>query len=584
MTRSKVMNSSKRVTSRSVVLVVLMLAALVVPLTATAQADQPCEVFPETDQESCGLFLSYWEANGGLPVFGRPLTGQFSELSADTLTQHDVQYYERERFEHHPENEGTPYVILLGRLGVNVLEAGGIDWMTLPKANPTEAHYMAATGQAVAPEFWEYWSGHGLDLGDDGVSFRESLALFGYPVSSPEIETNGDGDTVLTQWYERARFELHGDAVLLGRLGAEVNDDDGHFSIRVQAEMDAILRKNYEAYELPTGALVSVTAEGLGEWVGNLGVADPTTGAVYTDETHHRIGSVTKTFIGTLVLQLAEQGLVDLDDTVDQWFEGVAYGDRITVRMLLNMSSGIANYTENEDMWHQHLVEPEKIWTPEELLAYGFEAPPLFDPGARYYYSNTNTIMLGLILEAATGQDVRSLLQTQILDPLGLTHTSFPADDDTSLPAPYAEGITRNVYTGEILDATNWNPSWGWTAGQMISTQEDMRVWVRALALGELLTPEMQAERLTWVPKIPDMDLDIGYGLGMERAFGWLGHGGHIDGYNTMVTYRPDLNAAMLVFLNSDTFPEGVQPPATAIFLELLMLLNREYPLPPASD
>ena len=577
------MNSSRRVTSRSVVLVALMLAALAMPLTATAQADQPCEAFPETTLEICGLFLSYWETNGGLPVFGLPLTAEFSELSADTLTPHDVQYYERERFEHHPENDGTPYAILLGRLGVNVLDAGGIEWMTLPKADSTDPHYTAATGQAIAPEFWAYWSGHGLDLGDAGVSFRESLALFGYPVTPAQVETNPDGDTVLTQWFERARFELHGDEVLLGRLSAEVNDE-GHLSIRVQAEMDAILRKNFDAYELPTGAFVSVTAEGLGEWVGNLGVADPATGAVYTDQTHHRIASVTKTFNGTLVLQLVEQGLVDLDTTVDMWFEGVTYGDRITVRMLLNMSSGIANYTENDDFWHQHLADPERIWTPEELLAYGFGAPPLFEPGARYYYSNTNYIMLGLIIEAVTGQDVRSLMQERIFNPLGLTHTSFPADDDTSLPEPYAVGITRNVFTGELFDATNWNPTLGGAAGQIISTQADMRVWARVVAMGELLSPEMQAERLTVVPANPDLDIDVGYGLGIERIFGWLGHGGHTDGYNTIVSYRPDLQAAIVVFLNSDTFPYDVQPPATQIFLDIALLLNREYPLPPASN
>lgn len=562
-------------------LLLLLVGAMAVPLTAAAQADPFCEQFPETGQESCDAFLSFWEHNGGLLVFGMPVTSEFSELSADTLTQHDVQYYERERFEHHPEHAGTPYAMLLGRLGVNMLEANGIDWMTLPKANPSELHYMDATGQAIAPEFWSYWSSHGLDFGDEGISFRESLALFGYPISLPSMETNADGDTVLTQWFERARFELHGDTVLLGRLGSEVNVSDGQFAIRVQLEMDAVMRMVNANFE-STGWLASVQIPGVGEWVGNVGVSDDTTGARYSDTTFQRVGSITKTFIGTLILQLVDQGLLSLDDTADQWFEGVPNGDRITVRMLLNMSSGIVNYTDFDDFWLTLYANPEKVWTSEELLAYGFNAPPLFDPGARYYYDNTNTIMLGLILEDITGQDVRTLLQEQILDPLGLTHTSFPANEDTAIPEFHPRGMTRNLFTRELLDATSWNPSWAWAAGQMISTQADLAVWVRALATGELLSPELQAERLVLVDINPGL---AGYGLGIMNFVGWLGHQGDLPGYNSEAWYRPDLDATLLVFTNSDIKAESGLGPASAVFNEIAgAILNREYPLPTAEE
>jgi hypothetical protein len=103
----------------------------------------------------------------------------------------------------------------------------GRDWMDFPTADPGAQHYFAATGHAIAPEFWEYWSSHGLDYGDPGVSFRESLLLFGYPISEATMETNPNGDTVLTQWFERARFEYHLDnpdphKVQLGHLGAEL--------------------------------------------------------------------------------------------------------------------------------------------------------------------------------------------------------------------------------------------------------------------------------------------------------------------------------------------------------------------------
>lgn len=121
----------------------------------------------------------------------------------------------------------TPYEVLLGRLGAEALQRVGRDWQLEPKASPTTPHYFAATGHAVAEQFWPYWRNHGLELGDPGMSEREALALFGYPITEPKLETNSSGDTVLTQWFERARFEYHPNnpaeyRVLLGRLSADM--------------------------------------------------------------------------------------------------------------------------------------------------------------------------------------------------------------------------------------------------------------------------------------------------------------------------------------------------------------------------
>jgi D-alanyl-D-alanine carboxypeptidase len=561
-------------------LLVGLLAMLSMVGIAGAQPVDDCNV-PESGEPICGEFLAYWESNGGLPVFGYALTESFVELSSDTLLDYEVQYYERERFELHPENVGTPYVILLGRLGVDVLTANGIDWMTLPQANPSDAHYMDATGQAIAQEFWGYWSSHGLDFGDEGVSFRESLALFGYPVTPAEIETNADGDTVLTQWYERARFELHADdTVLLGRLGAEVNDADGQFAIRVQLEMDAVLRKAFGEYE-SHGTMVGVWSSDHGEWVGNLGVANPDTEAPYTGETHHRIGSLTKTFTATLILQLVDQGMLSLDDTVDQWFDGVTYGDRITIRQMLDMTSGIASYTLDSNWVAEYFADPTRIWQPQELVDAAISLPPSFEPGTGWEYSNSNYVMLGLIVEAVTGADIRVALHELILDPLGLAQTSFPAQDDATIPAPYARGDTQQGQpAGVTADATHWSPTFAWTAGQLISTIDDMRIWARALAGGELLTPETQAERLTWVT-LPPNSAEKAYGLGIVYEQGWLGHEGELPGYNTGVYHRPDLDASLIIFTNSDIPNADGVSPAAAVYLPIIEILNREYPLPP---
>ncbi len=175
-----------------------------------------------------GSFRSYWTRNGGVSVFGYPLTEAFGELNSDTGQPYSVQYLERQRYELHPELRGTPYEVLLGRLGVEMLQRQGRDWTTFEKAAPATPHYFAETGHAIAPQFWEYWRSHGLQLDEQpSITAQESLALFGYPISEPQIETNSSGDRVLTQWFERARFEYHPHnpepyQVLLGRLAAEL--------------------------------------------------------------------------------------------------------------------------------------------------------------------------------------------------------------------------------------------------------------------------------------------------------------------------------------------------------------------------
>ena len=205
----------------------LLLLSGVGVLAGPVEPDPDCEFFTETGHNLCEPFQAYWGDNGGLPVFGYPVTEAENEMNLDLGQEFLTQYFERERMEHHPDNAGTPYEVLLGRLGNEVLLEMDRDWTTFPQADPSAEHYFAETGHAIGAEFWEYWSSHGLDLGDDGVSFAESLALFGFPISEPAMETNSSGDTVLTQWFERARFEHHPDnpeefQVLLGLLGNEI--------------------------------------------------------------------------------------------------------------------------------------------------------------------------------------------------------------------------------------------------------------------------------------------------------------------------------------------------------------------------
>ncbi len=189
-----------------------------------AAASDP-RLFPETGWRVGGRLLTFWDASGGLPVFGLPLG-----LAAQTATaegSYVAQIFERERLELHPELQ-PPYDVLLGRLGDDLLRRAGRNWRDEGEGQQLAGacRQFAQTGRSVCGLFLDYWRSHGLEIGDPGVSDRASLALFGLPLTAPRMETNSSGDRVLTQWFERARFEFHPNnpdpyKVLLGRLGAE---------------------------------------------------------------------------------------------------------------------------------------------------------------------------------------------------------------------------------------------------------------------------------------------------------------------------------------------------------------------------
>lgn len=262
------------------------------------------------------------------------------------------------------------------------------------------------------------------------------------------------------------------------------------------------------------GAVVAVRGP-RGTWTKAYGVADKATNAPMTTDGYQRIGSVTKTFIGTLLLQLADDGKLSLDDPIDKYVPGVPNGATVTLRSLANMTSGVASYTLDEGWQKTFFGEPFKVWTPDELLRIGLALPPRFPPGSAFDYSNTNTILLGKVIEKQAGQDLATVLRTRILEPLRLTATSFPGPSPV-LPDPHPRGYTLQGNTAtpdKPVDATDWNPSWGWAAGEMISRVDDLLTYGRAMGTGQgLLPPATQAQRLTSFPG------PAGYGCSTTRS------------------------------------------------------------------
>jgi hypothetical protein len=208
-------------------LLFLTLIFLVIPPAALAQSEKIC--FSEVPNCVEGRFAEYWRQNGGLAVFGLPIgPARQEQVGGGTYL---AQTFERNRFELHTEN-ARPYDVLLGRLGDERLRQLGREWQRLPKGQPKSGcQFFDTSGHTLCEPFLSYWRAQGLEFdGQGGTSAAESLALFGLPLAEPQMETNSSGDNVLTQWFERARFEHHprnpaAYQVLLGRLGAETTND-----------------------------------------------------------------------------------------------------------------------------------------------------------------------------------------------------------------------------------------------------------------------------------------------------------------------------------------------------------------------
>lgn len=323
---------------------------------------------------------------------------------------------------------------------------------------------------------------------------------------------------------------------------------------RRDAALTASIRKALATTAAP-GAIVGVWQEGRRPYVKTFGVRNTTTRTPMRRNLHMRIGSETKTFTVTALLQLVEQGKVTLDDPIAKYVPGVNRGDRITLRHLATMRSGLVNYTVTEAFDKALIADPFREWTPPQLLALAIKRPLLFAPGASLQYSNTNTILLGLVVEQVSGEPLGEYIRRHITEPLGMTRTSFPATP--ALPRPHAQGYTKPVPDGKVVNATNWNPTWTWAAGQMVSTLDDLRIWAPRLATGRgLLSARTQRTRLASVSSGGALD----YGIGMFNVRGWIGHNGSLPGYQTLALYRPRTRTTIVALMNADVPTQGKAP------------------------
>ncbi|MFG2630581.1 serine hydrolase domain-containing protein [Streptomyces sp. NPDC048473] len=294
------------------------------------------------------------------------------------------------------------------------------------------------------------------------------------------------------------------------------------------------------------------------------GVGDLATGSKVPRDGQVRIGSNTKTFTAVVMLQLVGEGKVGLDATVDTYLPGLVRGEgidgrRVTVRQLLQHTSGLPEYTDDLDFTTlQH-----RYTEPRDLLDIALKHKADFPPGAKWEYSNTNYLLAGLIIQKVTGRPLGEEITRRVIDRVGLRHTYFPAPGDMTIREPHPKGYFRDSADKPLRDYTEMDPSWGWAAGAIVSTNTDLNRFYTALLGGRLLPAAQLAEMRTTVPA-DYLGTGARYGLGLaSRPLScggvYWGHGGDIPGYETRggatddgraagvaVTTMPSDEAAML--------------------------------------
>jgi D-alanyl-D-alanine carboxypeptidase len=265
----------------------------------------------------------------------------------------------------------------------------------------------------------------------------------------------------------------------------------------------------------------------------------------------YRVGSNTKTFVSTVVLQLAGEGRLALTDTVERWLPGlVPGGETITVRQLLNHTSGLPDYAPDDDdsFIRQVLADRRRKWTPQELVGIATARPPLFAPGAAWAYSNTGYILLGLIVEAATGHPLATELRRRIFAPLHLRGTTFATGP--RIVGRHGHGYSR-FGARRRYDITALDQSWAGAAGAIVSRARDLARFQHALLGGRLLRGDLLAQMRTTVP--------VGgqaYGLGLIRSRlpcgTFWGHGGETLGYLSYADTRTHPLRQVMIAVTAD--------------------------------
>ena len=330
------------------------------------------------------------------------------------------------------------------------------------------------------------------------------------------------------------------------------------------------LLKNAVSDEGVPGVVMSVSNPN-GSWTGAAGKADLATGRAMGVDTQVRIASITKVFTATLIMQLVEEGLISLEDSMESLLPGVlpVYGDKITLRMLLNHTNGMPDHV-NTPEWEEILSQdPLAVWSSADVVNILKKHKDEFiPPGQVYKYNNTGFYLLGMIAEAVTGNTVEQETEKRLFKPLGMRGTSLTRDSTRA--EPYSRNYT--FIGGQLTDTSGWNLSWDWTAGSAVTIAADMLKWSKGFFGGQVVSTET-LEKMT-TPFTPATEYGLGLELkqGVRNFFGEKGisHSGAFEGIYAVWYYFPESGKTIFVALNQLELSQNSFVDTTGIMMSIL--------------
>jgi D-alanyl-D-alanine carboxypeptidase len=283
------------------------------------------------------------------------------------------------------------------------------------------------------------------------------------------------------------------------------------------------------------------------DWLYTAGLSDLANATPMNGNYTFRIGSNTKTMTITVLLQLVDEGKLKLNDKLSDFYPGIPNSDSITIAMLCNMTSGIYSFSESDIFRSTMINYPAKVWLPQELVDLALTYPPYFSPGSSFHYSNTNTIILGQIIESITGNTLESEISHRIVQPLNLSQTGLITSGQ-DFPGPHAKGYYMGTYTENEEVTNQFDISWGWAAGSAYSTPRELQKYVEALIGGGLLSDSLQNRRISDMKTLAP---NIGYGLGLVRRGSFYGHNGALPGFTSSMYHSIDKDCTIIIYFNS---------------------------------
>jgi D-alanyl-D-alanine carboxypeptidase len=396
-------------------------------------------------------------------------------------------------------------------------------------------------------------------------------------------------------------------AILIGACSPNSNVGTSTLKPIDQAALQSMLNNTARELLIP-GALIFLRTP-QGEFTVSYGTTLLGATTPPRADTHFRIASNTKTMTAAVMMLLAQEGKLSLDDPVSRFIPQVPNGDLITISQLLNMRSGLYNYTNDSTISSSIDSDPAKVWTSTELLAIAFAHPPNFRPGTEYEYCNTNYVLLGGIAEKLDRKPLAQVMHDRLFDPQKMRHTELPGISANTIPEPYSHGylygsssvalVGEPLYSPEVKaaaragtllpkDYTEVNHSFALAPGGVISTANDLATWIKALVGGRVLGSTWQRRWLDSLkPEDPSKPHGQKYGYGIAQI-SWgpntiYFHGGETPGYISKISYDPANDLTLIVWTNLTISLDGQQT-ANTLWINVLDQIYKVSPLAPSQS